>query len=308
MKILMGNVFEALYQRDSEMLGQIIKEYGYLDETSEKKTYDFEEFIGAVEKLAKENGIEMEDVATRIVNTCEISGNNIDEMKTKLAEIKPEVEMTLEEFIKTVEVIAKKNKISIEDISIGIAATNYFTEDHKINMMKEIFKDEFEDETLKANDIKRIIKGALGEEIYKKVFYEAVETDELFHLINEAEDSQLSDILIQFDYIHDERSENEKTKEYGKLYIEQLIKDKNSEEAISIDEQLRSNGLLPDGEETLIALCNTNFEQVVDTIMSTKTVLALDLTNITSAAETVLNNMELKREIKRIKKERKNNG
>ena len=54
MKHLMEEVFQVLYDRDSEMLGTIIKEYGYFDETPQKKEYDFEEFMEFVEKIAKE--------------------------------------------------------------------------------------------------------------------------------------------------------------------------------------------------------------------------------------------------------------
>ena len=73
MKHLMEEVFQVLYSRDSEMLGTIIKEYGYFDETPQKKEYDFEEFMEFIEKIAKEQEIEAEDIATRIVNTLKIS-------------------------------------------------------------------------------------------------------------------------------------------------------------------------------------------------------------------------------------------
>ena len=406
MKDLMEKVFETLYERDSEQLGEIIDAFGYFDkDEEEKKTYDFEKFMEKIEAIAKENNIEMEDVATRIVNVCEISGNNIDEMLTKLKEIKPEQGKSIdfESIMSEIAENVNSNKFEASSIAIAIIARYYFTEDQQTNAIKEMLIDEIEDGSMEPKDIKRIIEKALGSENYKKIFYENVEEKHIHHLINEEEQGLLEKVLGEFNFYHDDRTEEEKTKEYGKLYIEQLIKDKNSEEAIKIAEQLRSNQLLPDGEETVVALCKTNFEQVVDTIMSTVTptrmyqevkkqylkttneadndiiilditepqesteeflkiqsfeeevvkqlvtsdlektilkaveqkglsrvedeinsyyekeqkepkrkeannILALDLTNITYAAKTVLDNTELRREIKRLKKERKLNG
>ena len=406
MKDLMEKVFETLYERDSEQLGEIIDAFGYFDkDEEEKKTYDFEKFMEKIEAIAKENNIEMEDVATRIVNVCEISGNNIDEMLTKLKEIKPEKEQRIdfESIMSEIAENVNSNKFEASSIAIAIIARYYFTEDQQTNTIKEMLVGEIEDDSMEPKDIKRIIERALGKENYKKIFYEDVEERHIHHLMNEEEQGLLEKVLGEFNFYHDDRTEEEKTKEYGKLYIEQLIKDKNSEEAIKIAEQLRSNQLLPDGEETVVALCKTNFEQVVDTIMSTVTptrmyqevkkqylkttneadndiiilditepqesteeflkiqsfeeevvkqlvtsdlektilkaveqkglsrvedeinsyyekeqkepkrkeannILALDLTNITYAAKTVLDNTELRREIKRLKKERKLNG
>ena len=406
MKDLMEKVFETLYERDSEQLGEIIDAFGYFDkDEEEKKTYDFEEFMEKIETIAKENNIEMEDVATRIVNVCEVSGNNIDEMLTKLKEIKPEQEQRIdfESIMSEIAENVNSNKFEASSIAIAIVARYYFTEDQQTNVIKEMLIGEIEDDYMEPKDVKRMIERALGKENYKKIFYEDVEERHIHHLINEEEQGLLEKVLGEFDFYHDDRTEEEKTKEYGKLYIEQLIKDKNSEEAIKIAEQLRSNQLLPDGEETVVALCKTNFEQVVDTIMSTVTptkmyqevkkqylkttneadndiiilditepqesteeflkiqsfeeevvkqlvtsdlektilkaveqkglsqvkdeinsyyekeqkepkrkeannILALDLTNITYAAKTVLDNTELRREIKRLKKERKLNG
>ena len=72
MKHLMEEVFQVLYDRDSEMLGTIIKEYGYFDETPQKKEYDFEEFMEFIEKIEKEQEIEDEDIENRIVKTLKI--------------------------------------------------------------------------------------------------------------------------------------------------------------------------------------------------------------------------------------------
>ena len=78
MKHLMEEVFQVLYGRDSEMLGTIIKEYGYFDETPQKKEYDFEEFMEFIEKIAKEQEVEVEDIAIRIANTLKISDEAIN--------------------------------------------------------------------------------------------------------------------------------------------------------------------------------------------------------------------------------------
>ena len=274
MKDLMEKVFETLYERDSEQLGEIIDAFGYFDkDEEEKKTYDFEEFMEKIETIAKENNIEMEDVATRIVNVCEVSGNNIDEMLTKLKEIKPEQEQRIdfESIMSEIAENVNSNKFEASSIAIAIVARYYFTEDQQTNVIKEMLIGEIEDDYMEPKDVKRMIERALGKENYKKIFYEDVEERHIHHLINEEEQGLLEKVLGEFDFYHDDRTEEEKTKEYGKLYIEQLIKDKNSEEAIKIAEQLRSNQLLPDGEETVVALCKTNFEQVVDTIMSTVT-------------------------------------
>ena len=55
MKHLMEEVFQVLYDRDSEMLGTIIKEYGYFDETPQKKEYDFEGNL--IKNFTKDYGI-----------------------------------------------------------------------------------------------------------------------------------------------------------------------------------------------------------------------------------------------------------
>lgn len=63
MKDLMTDVFNELYEKDANILGQIIKDYGY-DVSSEEKLEEpnFEAFMDKLEKNAKKNNIEMKGV------------------------------------------------------------------------------------------------------------------------------------------------------------------------------------------------------------------------------------------------------
>ena len=110
MKHLMEEVFQVLYDRDSEMLGTIIKEYGYFDETPQKKEYDFEEFMEFIEKIAKEQEIEAEDIAIRIANTLKISDEARNEIFLSL--FKGTTDDENEEFISNiVEATQQKKEI-----------------------------------------------------------------------------------------------------------------------------------------------------------------------------------------------------
>lgn len=110
MKHLMEEVFQVLYSRDSEMLGTIIKEYGYFNETPQKKEYDFEEFMEFIEKIAKEQEIEAEDIAIRIANTLKISDEARNEIFLSL--FKGTTDDENEEFISNiVEATQQKKEI-----------------------------------------------------------------------------------------------------------------------------------------------------------------------------------------------------
>ena len=100
MKHLMEEVFQVLYDRDSETLGAIIKEYCYFDETPQKKEYDFEEFMEFIEKVAKEQEVAAEDIAIRIVNTLKISNKAKNEIFMSLS--KSTTDDDEEEFISNV--------------------------------------------------------------------------------------------------------------------------------------------------------------------------------------------------------------
>lgn len=108
MKHLMEEVFQVLYDRDSEMLGTIIKEYGYFDETPQKKEYDFEEFMEFIEKVAKEQEVAAEDIAIRIVNTLKISNEAKNEIFMSLS--KSTTDDDEEEFISNVVEAAQQQK------------------------------------------------------------------------------------------------------------------------------------------------------------------------------------------------------
>ena len=124
--------------------------------------------------------------------------------------------------------------------------------------------------------------------------------------------------------IENKGTEEDKTEDYGKKYIENIVQNKDSQKALEITELFRINQLIPDGEETVVALSKTNFEQLIDTIMTevgaekvfkeltkennfkeillqmiSTNGLVLDLTNAKLAIETVLNNEALKNEIKK---------
>lgn len=207
------------------------------------------------------------------------------------------------------------------------------------DLMEQVFGTLYERD---SKALKKIIEayGYFDEDEDETGEVEPESTKQLLNLLKEFKETrkdEFTDCLVQLGYIHDERSEIDKTIDYGKLFIDnQIIKAKSTVAAIEIVEKFRINSLIPDGEETVIALCKTNQEQLIDTIntnlgteelvrlligtvglskvedeikfyqgIKTNT-LALDLTNIRYAAETILNNEGLRKEIKRIKKERKN--
>ncbi len=68
--------------------------------------------------------------------------------------------------------------------------------------------------------------------------------------------------------IENKGTEEDKTEDYGKKYIENIVQNKDSQKALEITELFRMNQLIPDGEETVVALSKTNFEQLIDTIMT----------------------------------------
>lgn len=165
-------------------------------------------------------------------------------------------EEDFEDFIERLEKNAKKNNIKMEDIASRIV-NNYKLSEENID---EIITMIFEDSKRYTVDI---IKGNMSKEKFRECFYEDVDEEDFRHLVNEEEQGILEKILSEFNFYHDERTEDEKTKEYGKLYIEQLIKDKNSKEAIEIAELFRMNSLIPDGNEVKNMLTIENLKDEI---------------------------------------------
>ena len=122
--------------------------------------------------------------------------------------------------------------------------------------------------------------------------------------------------------IENKGTEEDKTEDYGKKYIENIVQNKDSQKALEITELFRMNQLIPDGEETVVALSKTNFEQLIDTIMTevgaedvfkevkkqyihnhnaadTDDILYVDLGNIEAEVKNMLTIENLKDEIKK---------